>query len=303
MSTVLQPQCLISICLFSIYTYHNEQVRNSGIVCLQAFLSEREPPSKKLRKEEKRMGDPAIASLIASWFTPSSLFIFVNLVIGTIAITSRFATPKTQPQLRRSPSLLQRVSSFTLRNNYNHYEPTFVTQPDSECTQPQLVRTPSFLERVRSFNLSLYKHEPAAHTETEYALQPEPENPKEPQLVRTPSLLQRVRSMSFSRLYTSDSIHTEHEDPDPNPCNNEEKSKAEMKKSASERGGSMNCEWEEDEETVERRRPATATARSETREDEEVDAKADDFINRFKKQLRLQRIDSLLRYREILRGN
>ncbi|KAJ1400672.1 hypothetical protein SESBI_29363 [Sesbania bispinosa] len=253
------------------------------------------------------MGDPAIASLIASWFTPSSFFIFVNLVIGTIAITSRFTAPKTQPQLRRSPSLLQRVRSFSLRNNYNynHYEPTFVTQPEySECTQPQLVRTPSFLERVRSFNLSLYKHEPAAHAETEYALQPEPENPKEPQLVRTPSLLQRVRSMSFSRLYRSDSIHTEQEDPHPNPGNNEEKStKAEMKKSASERGGSMNCEWEEDEETVERRRPATATARSETREDEEVDAKADDFINRFKKQLRLQRIDSLLRYREILRGN
>ncbi len=31
--------------------------------------------------------------------------------------------------------------------------------------------------------------------------------------------------------------------------------------------------------------------------DEEVDAKADDFINRFKKQLRLQRLDSLLRSR------
>ncbi|KAK7388198.1 hypothetical protein VNO78_23007 [Psophocarpus tetragonolobus] len=39
------------------------------------------------------------------------------------------------------------------------------------------------------------------------------------------------------------------------------------------------------------------TARVGCREDEEVDAKADDFINRFKKQLRLQRIDSLLRYR------
>ncbi|KAJ1424908.1 hypothetical protein SESBI_11302 [Sesbania bispinosa] len=60
--------------------------------------------------------------------------------------------------------------------------------------------------------------------------------------------------------------------PHSNPGNNEEKSKAKMKKSASERGGSMNCEWEEDEETVERRKPTTATARSETREDEEVDA-------------------------------
>ncbi|KAJ1406505.1 hypothetical protein SESBI_25049 [Sesbania bispinosa] len=76
--------------------------------------------------------------------------------------------------------------------------------------------------------------------------------------------------MSFSRLYRSNSIHREREDPHLNPGNNEEKSTAEMKKSTSERGGSMNCEWEEDEETVERRRPTTATARSEAREDEEA---------------------------------
>lgn len=31
--------------------------------------------------------------------------------------------------------------------------------------------------------------------------------------------------------------------------------------------------------------------------DEEVDAKADDFINKFKQQLKLQRLESLLRYR------
>lgn len=33
--------------------------------------------------------------------------------------------------------------------------------------------------------------------------------------------------------------------------------------------------------------------------DEEVDAKADDFINKFKQQLKLQRLDSLLRGRNI----
>lgn len=69
-----------------------------------------------------------------------------------------------------------------------------------------------------------------------------------------------------------------------------------MRKSASVRGGLTDSEWEE----VEKRRPQTARPVETTtswREDEEVDAKADDFINRFKKQLRLQRIDSLLRYR------
>ncbi|CAM8939085.1 unnamed protein product [Rhodiola kirilowii] len=36
------------------------------------------------------------------------------------------------------------------------------------------------------------------------------------------------------------------------------------------------------------------------KEDEEVDSKADDFINKFKQQLKLQRLDSILRYKEML---
>ncbi|KAI3905855.1 hypothetical protein MKW92_041213 [Papaver armeniacum] len=36
--------------------------------------------------------------------------------------------------------------------------------------------------------------------------------------------------------------------------------------------------------------------------DEEVDAKADDFINRFKNQLKLQRLDSIMQYKDLLTG-
>jgi len=233
-------------------------------------------------------------SFIATWFTPSSIFIIVNLVIGTIALASRFNGPPKndqQPQLSRSPSLLNRIRSFNLRhcNNHNHQdqEPSFVAQPEleseSEFTHPQLVRKPSLLERVLSFNLN--KHEPQ-YPQTHY-VQPESESEStQPQLVRKPSLLQRVMSFNLNK-------HDEAE----NPVCDEVKSKVEMKKSASEK--TLERE-EEDEETVERRRPATAAARSETttcKEDEAVDAKADDFINRFKKQLRLQRLDSFMRYR------
>jgi Cotton fibre expressed protein len=35
-------------------------------------------------------------------------------------------------------------------------------------------------------------------------------------------------------------------------------------------------------------------------EDGEVDAKADDFINKFRNQLRLQRLDSIIRYKDML---
>ncbi|KAK7329689.1 hypothetical protein VNO77_23864 [Canavalia gladiata] len=236
------------------------------------------------------MADPA--TFIATWFTPSSLFIFVNLVIGTIAITSRLATtPQNHPQLRRSPSLLDRLRSFNLTHYNDHHESSFVAQ--TERTQPQLVRSPSLLERISSFNLALHKHQPT-HAET----QSEPENAK---LVRTPSFLQRLQSVSWSTLYRSE------EKPSGDDSGNLEKSKAEMRKSASEKGGSMKSEWEEQEETVERRRPATM--RSETasssswKGDEEVDAKADDFINRFKKQLRLQRMESIIRYRAMMSGS
>ncbi|KAL4397558.1 hypothetical protein AHAS_Ahas01G0203900 [Arachis hypogaea] len=268
------------------------------------------------------MAEPtaSVTLLIASWLTPSSLFIFVNLVIGTIAITSRFTSSpnnriqehELQHPFTRSPSLLQRVRSFRLTHQYT-YDTTPSTAEPGEFTQPQLVRTSSLLERVRSFNFSLHKHETTetshaektdhnqaqaqAQAQTNQPESEEPEKPKEvPQLRRTPSLLQRLQSMNFSRLYRGE------EEPEPAEASGSgsdpSRKDAEMRKSASERGHS---ERVEDEESVERRRPATT--RESTGEDEEVDAKADDFINRFKKQLRLQRVDSILRYREMLRGN
>ena len=115
--------------------------------------------------------------------------------------------------------------------------------------------------------------------------------------------------MNFSRFYRSDTAHGQEEPEtectDSDPGQDSGINVVEMKKSASERGRRVKCEWEEeDEETVEKRRPATVRVETTSLgEDEEVDAKADDFINRFKKQLRLQRLDSILRYREMLGGN
>ncbi|KAJ6913994.1 hypothetical protein NC651_016294 [Populus alba x Populus x berolinensis] len=70
-----------------------------------------------------------------------------------------------------------------------------------------------------------------------------------------------------------------------------------MKKSASEKAASLDLAEEVEREEVERRRPATTRASEKTVliGDEEVDARADDFINRFKQQLKLQRLESLLR--------
>ncbi|CAN4128412.1 unnamed protein product [Withania somnifera] len=58
----------------------------------------------------------------------------------------------------------------------------------------------------------------------------------------------------------------------------------------------------EEEAIVEARRPATTRERNAKTSDgdNEVDAKADDFIYKFKQQLKLQRLDSVLRYKEMI---
>ncbi|KAH7519210.1 hypothetical protein FEM48_Zijuj08G0011500 [Ziziphus jujuba var. spinosa] len=269
---------------------------------------------------------------MTSWFTPTSLFLFVNLAILIILLTSR-----------KKP--------VGPHQHYHHHQQQ----------QRQLARVPSLLDRVKSFNLSLYKFEfdqPTTHhfnqhvtTTTErpaggYEQQPYPDNPAP--LARSPSLLDRLKSINLTSLYRS----SEHEHPNPQteildsperpdhemvlmkprPNQSSEsdhdhlvrRSKSDsdsgatssgqpekMKKSASEREGLEG--FVKEDEILERPVPAATRLEkwsdesrvSETRssgDEEGVDAKADDFINRFKQQLRLQRLDSLKRFSEILKG-
>ncbi|CAN0882030.1 Pathogen-associated molecular patterns-induced protein A70 [Linum grandiflorum] len=78
-----------------------------------------------------------------------------------------------------------------------------------------------------------------------------------------------------------------------------------MKKSASTKSAFGHFE---EEKIVEARRPATVREQKSNKLNEEevggdvgcVDAKADDFINKFKQQLKLQRLDSIIRYKEMV---
>ncbi|KAL6330728.1 hypothetical protein AAG906_009156 [Vitis piasezkii] len=254
-------------------------------------------------------------TLMTSWCTPTTLFVVLNLMIGTIAVTSRFSGQRNDqaPQLRRAPSLLERVKSF----DFSAYR--YEQQPYSEPeVHTQLVRTPSLLERVRSLNFSLYGAD-QPHQSAEVGAQAEIHEDdqsvetQQPQLARTPSLLERMRSIKLS-LHRSDPFPSEptcgtpdrntslgqdmktESEKKPAPARRSQK----MKKSVSQKVASGRVE---DVDAVELRRPQTVretkSKLSETMsfgDDEEVDAKADDFINRFKQQLKLQRLDSLLRY-------
>ncbi|KAL2501278.1 hypothetical protein Fot_35132 [Forsythia ovata] len=150
---------------------------------------------------------------------------------------------------------------------------------DEDNSPPQLVRVPSFLERVKSINLSLYHSEqPHSFDSTSHLTTPsqEPTHQKKSEYVEE-SHVTRSRSDTCVKVPATKPTRV-------------------LKKSASEKVYIPGPEEEE-----ERRRPATVRETTSCDvEDEAVDAKADDFINRFRQQLKLQRLDSILRYREML---
>ncbi|CAK8531943.1 unnamed protein product [Lathyrus sativus] len=179
--------------------------------------------------------------IIARWIiSPSCIFLIVNLVIGTIAITSRFATQrKNQPD--SSPQLGPPTSSFFDR----------VTSFGLGCCKfkPPTTSVESQIESVQNQNLNRLDQTVLNQTksnDTDLGMDKLIVNP----LPRAPLLLERLMSGNFGRLK---SVKVEEE-----------------KKVGSEM------------------------------EEEEVDAKADDFIKRFKQQLRMERLDSILRYRDVL---
>lgn len=242
------------------------------------------------------------ASFMASWLTPTSLFLLLNLTIGTIFLMTRFGTPNN-PQLG----------------------------PPHDSPRP--ARSSSLLDRVRSVNFSLYKFEhPSSQPELHHL--PDADHVAEysnhqPRIERTPSLLERLKSINLSAIYNrSDQPEAEVDRGEPIPEVHDQgvkRSKSEasvarsppaekITKSASEKlgqgGGGDDEEEEEEIAVVERRRPATAKVEKSVKEsqtasfgeDDGVDAKADDFINRFKQQLKLQRLESLKRFSEMWKG-
>ncbi|KAJ6381879.1 hypothetical protein OIU77_030521 [Salix suchowensis] len=231
----------------------------------------------------------SIFAFVTSWSTTASLFVFLNIMIAALALASRFGThdkPAQEDQhLVPAPSLLQRVKSIDYFSSYRFspfQEPENTTQ---QHDPPQLERAPSLLERVKSINFSSLYY----RSEQEETTQRPP--------TQTGSDADPGTGHGHGHDHHAKRSMSEHVVP-------ATKKQEKMKRSASEKAASLDSAEEVMREKVERRRPATTRASEKTvlPGDEGVDAKADDFINRFKQQLKLQRLDSLLRCKEMFRG-
>ncbi|CAK9317363.1 unnamed protein product [Citrullus colocynthis] len=172
----------------------------------------------------------SIWTSVNSWFTPTVLFVVLNLVIGTIAIASNLGGPQRPNQrhpshpdhphyLHRSPSVLQRLKSIN-PYAYRSEEPATVFEKPpgidthyANYEHPQLVRSPSVLQRFK-FSFSAYKPEesfqsppPEPVFEKSHGIDTHSANYQHPQLVRSPSMLQRLK-FSFSGYKPDDSFQS-----------------------------------------------------------------------------------------------
>ncbi|KAL1089462.1 hypothetical protein V6Z11_D07G022600 [Gossypium hirsutum] len=268
---------------------------------------------------------------IFSWFTPTVFFVFLNITIGTIFFTSTFSSNNSgaaasggvgdgpslhegdetnEPRLLPSPSVLQRLKSINWYS-YGSQQPFTTTTaaaeiPDSGAdfhisfqqqtseteTTPEPVpthldRSPSVLHRLKSINLNGYFSPEQKPREISSHYTPEEEEIKEPEQV------EQTQGEIYSELNRNNQVTRTKSDAEPASGEVPTKLPKKMKKSASAK--SPFSHFEEDD-ILEARRPATMREGKgkATEEDDEVDAKADDFINKFKEQLKLQRMDSIL---------
>ncbi|XXG48285.1 hypothetical protein AAC387_Pa02g2782 [Persea americana] len=257
---------------------------------------------------------PAIWSSMLSWCTPAVLFVLLNVAIATIFFFSN--SQKHEPKqpnhsLTRTSSLYETFKSFNLYRQ-NTQDPTCspINPPPHEPEPHQLTRTSSIFDTLKSFNP--YHQNTLTQDPT---INAPPHEPEPRQLTRTSSLLEALKSFALYRQNTQD-LTTTPQDTEPksephdqshlsriqsdtHPTAGEvpQKLSHNMKKSASEKSS---FDHFRDEGVVSDRGPLTERSRPVTRGDEGVDAKADDFINKFKQQLKLQRLDSILRYKEML---
>ncbi|KAL6536229.1 hypothetical protein OROGR_012801 [Orobanche gracilis] len=292
-----------------------------------------------------------------TWFTPAVFFVLLNLMIGTIALTSIFVNkkqngnginhlphPNVATRSSSSVLLLQRLKSMNFYSQDPQISSVYKQTPDSDThvsvesthnleTQAQYffeenmsVRDPqsSFNDKqtpdsdVHYFsqgNQQILQFG-ASNSISERAHEKNPEKPQaqfvfvgkdsglddfdeqaQEEKVEENEAADRSMDEVYSQLagggYGRTKSETEQSSGEV-PVN----LPARMRKSASLKSAFGHFE---EEKIVEARRPETVREKARVTEgDQEVDAKADDFIQKFKQQLKLQRLDSIIRYKDMI---
>ncbi|KAL8537410.1 hypothetical protein ACS0TY_012520 [Phlomoides rotata] len=266
------------------------------------------------------------ASLI-SWFTPTVFFVLLNLMIGTIFFTSSISNKK-QPQkqsqsdlhhpLARSPSVLQRLKSVNFYAHLRSQEPPQDSSqyqkqiPDSDADnafqsqehyffqhnshQESSGETVHLQSQTQTQTQTHYAYEHnLLESETRFDLEEKESSVDEFQIEESEQSMDEV----YSQL-SGNHVSRTKSDTKPSAGEIPAKLPKKMKKSATMKSTFNHFE---EEDIVEARRPATVKEKGSSKAtdpDEGVDAKADDFINRFKQQLKLQRLDSIIRYKDMI---
>lgn len=288
--------------------------------------------------EESVSNPSSIWASMHSWFTPTVLFVLLNLMIGTILFSSNLSTnPQQQnqetkqekqqdhqeestntqksnsqndqnaPTLQKSPSVLQRIKSINFRSLTEALDSDTTEQHLNQELQSAIeTQTHYLFDDHQTMTAEAQFVFEEVHQESSPLTEPHESQPQiqlnqqedsQELLDVVPQSLDEVYS-HFEKLTDSHFLRTTS---DTKPASGEVPAKlpAKMKKSAS-----MKSPFAHFEETdiVEATRPVTVRERGAkvTDADEEVDARADDFINKFKQQLKLQRIDSIMRYKEVI---
>ncbi|CAL4947832.1 unnamed protein product [Urochloa decumbens] len=223
------------------------------------------------------------SSLVRGYFSPATLFLLLNMVIGTIALTSR-----------------------SRRRHHNHLDDHQHCCADQNQYVPPpppapLARTSSVMERLRSLGLYRfrsgdfppeYNHHLSAGTDDEIT-----SGGHEAQVAQ----YARSRSEPAARPPPPARKATNKEFEFEAVVSRAAKKKPTVEVRKLERAPAQ-------AQTQVRRAPRAPAQREQLvgRAEEvdaaavSVDARADDFINRFRQQLQLQRLNSLLNYKEML---
>jgi hypothetical protein len=221
-------------------------------------------------------------SLLRGYFSPATLFLLLNVVIGTIALTSR-----------------RRHNDHHDDHHPQQHQKDYVDQYDAAPPAPApLARTSSVMERLRSlglyrfrsgdfppeynYNLSAGEDESGKHhqQQAQYARSRSEPAAAKPPTNRTGNGAEKAAKAKVAKKPLSE-VKRERA-PAPAPARLVQRAP---------RAPVARAVVTAAPEAAPEAAPAAC-----------VDERADDFINKFRQQLQLQRLNSLLNYKEMLNG-